>query len=418
VIVGEQREKIRTQTPIARPLDRHTVRMRSEGQICIVTPYPLTRVSGISQIVRELDRALAESGADVVGWCPAPSTESSDCHIRGIPVHSRILRDVELAIRTASRILLARQSIGVVHAHQFHLQSAAALFISRLIGRGGVLTIHVRTNASSSLRGAVQRVVEWLCLHSADAITTVSAPVVNSLGKHPVAIIPNGVDIDVFHPSSMDRNRVRTSLGLGSDKVVIFAGRWSRTKGLDSLLAAFDSVASRHSRIHLLVIGEPAPDEPPLSPEAFVNASALGRVHVLGRLKDSADVAAHLSAADLFALPSLAEGMPLAILEAMASGLPIVASDIEVHRALLDTYGFGWLVAPGDVEGLVRVLEKFALEGAPKEWPSVARTAAVKHHSAAAMAQGYEAVYAAILSKRPQPPGFNRSPPARESRPY
>jgi len=242
--------------------------------------------------------------------------------------------------------------------------------------------------------------------------------VAKSLSSHAATVIPNGVDIDVFHPSSKERTRIRTALGLGSDKVVIFAGRWSRTKGLDNLLAAFDSVASRHSKIHLLIIGEPAPDEPPISLDAFVNASALSRVHVIGRLKDSVEVAAHLCAGDLFALPSVAEGMPLAILEAMASGLPIVASDIDAHRALLERYGCGWLVAPGDVQDLAHVLEKFVLEGAPKEWPALARAAAVNHHSAAIMARGYRAVYAAILSKRSQHPGLNRSLLVQESRPY
>ena len=413
-----QRQKTQTHSPNAQKPDRQTSPMPSDDHICIVTPYPLARVSGISQIVRELDRALAQSGVEVVGWCPASSTEPAGCRVKGVPLRSRNLRDLELAIRTASRILSARRAVGLVHAHQFHLQSAAALFTSRLIGRGGVLTIHVRTNASSSWRGRVQRVVDWVCLHSADVVTTVSAPVANSLRGHPVDIIPNGVDIDVFRPSLKDRTRIRTSLGLESDKVVVFAGRWSRTKGLDKLLAAFDSAASMHSAIHLLVIGEPAPDEPPIYPEAFVSASALDRVHVIGRLKDSAEVSAHLSAADLFALPSIAEGMPLALLEAMATGLPIVASDIGVHRALLNTYGCGWLVAPGDVDGLVRVLSRFAREGAPKEWPSVARSAAVNHHSAAVMARAYQAVYAAVLSKRRQHAGFNRLPLARESRPY
>lgn len=418
MIMGDHNQTTQVQTLTIRPPNRRTNRPPNDRRICIVTPYALLRVSGISQMLRELDRVLGQSGIDVIGWCPAPSTDAPDCRIKGIQLHSQILRDVELAIRTASRILKARQAIGLVHAHQFHLQSAAAMFASRLIGRGAVLTIHVRTNASSPLRRSFQRFVEWLCIQWADATTTVSSPVAISLRKHAVVTIPNGVDIDVFKPSSSDRARIRTSLGLGSDKVVVFTGRWSRTKGLDSLLVAFDLVASRHSNLHLLIIGEPALDEPPVLAEAFVNASALDRVHVLGRLRDSADVAAYLNAADLFALPSLAEGMPLAILEAMASGLPIVASDIDAHRALLERYGCSWLVPPGDVEGLAGVLERFVLEGAPMEWSYIARAAAIDNHSAGAMARGYQAVYADVLSKRAHHRRFNQLHLGQGSRPY
>jgi glycosyltransferase involved in cell wall biosynthesis len=416
--MGEHDQIPQLETSPIRTPHLRTNRSPNVGHICIVTPYALTRVSGISQMIRELGRVLAQSGIDVIGWCPAPSMDSPSCRIEGIQLRSRIFRDLELAIRTASRILRTRHAIGLVHAHQFHLQSAAALFASRLIGRGAVLTIHVRTNVSSPFRRSLQRLVEWLCFHWADATTAVSAPVAISLRKHDVVAIQNGVDIDVFKPSSVDRALIRNSLGLGSDKVVVFSGRWSRTKGLDSLLAAFGVVASRYPKIHLLIIGEPALDEPPISPEAFADASTLDRIHVLGRLKDSADVAAHLSAADLFALPSLSEGMPLAVLEAMATGLPIVASDIDAHRALLEKCGCSWLVPPGDVEGLARVLERFVVEGAPREWSNLARTAAVDNYSAGAMTRGYQAVYADVLSKRAHHPRLNQLLLEQGSRPY
>src|SRR5213080_1703325 len=126
--MGEHDQITQMQTLPIRQTHLRTIRSPSDGHICIVTPYALTRVSGISQMIKELDRVLAQSSIDVIGWCPAPSMDSPSCRIEGIQLHSRILRDLELAIRTASRILRTRQAIGLVHAHQFHLQSVAALF--------------------------------------------------------------------------------------------------------------------------------------------------------------------------------------------------------------------------------------------------------------------------------------------------
>ena len=174
---------------------------------------------------------------------------------------------------------------------------------------------------------------------------------------------------------------------------MVFAGRWSRTKGLDTLFRAFQQAASGGILLHLIVIGEPALDEPPILPEAFVDSVASKRVHVLGKLKESAEVAHCLAAADAFVLPSLSEGMPLALLGALACGLPVIASDIPVHRAIIQTYECGWLITPGDASDLAHVLKTLAVQGAPREWAMRARDAAVQHHSIAGVAKAYRAAY-------------------------
>src|SRR6266487_2797442 len=312
------------------PHDPTVPQERGETNVCIVTPYPLTRISGISEFVRNLTNTLDQSGVEVTGCCPGPSESEENRCIHAIPLRGLLLRDLELAAKTLIRILGSRALVRVVHAQQLHAQSAAALLAARLIGCAGVITVHVRVPASGRFRGMLQRVVDRICLVSADDVVAVSSPVAVTIPRERVKVIPNGVDIDIFRPSNEDRSRLRTSLGIGSDKTVIFAGRWSRTKGLDMLFTALQEVAAKGVRLHLILVGEPAPDEPPIRPEAFLDPAASERVHRLGKLRDSREVAALFSAADAFVLPSLAEGMPLALVEALASGLPIIASDIPV----------------------------------------------------------------------------------------
>ena len=386
--------------------------------VCIVTPYPLTRISGISQFVRNLARVLRGSGVEVEGWCPGRSVSAVEGGIRPIPVRGRFLRDLELAAKTIAGILEDRASIRVVHAQQLHAQSAGALLAARLLGRAGVLTVHVRVPTSGRFRALLQRLVDRICFLSADYIVAVSLQVAATLPIERVKVIPNGVDTEVFRPSNEDRIRLRTSLGLGSDKAIVFAGRWSRTKGLDTLFAALQQVASNGVRLHLILIGEPAPDEDPIQPEAFLDSAAFERIHLLGRLKDSAEVAALFSAADAFVLPSLSEGMPLALLEALASGLPIIASDIPVHRALIHSCDCGWLVAPGDAGDLARVLATFALHDPSPEWAMRAREAAVRHHSLQAMVEEYRTLYADATARRSLSPSLGDSSNVRGSDPY
>src|SRR6266511_1636733 len=103
--------------------------------VCIVTPYPISMLSGISQFVKDLARALRAERVKVTGWCPGPASDPPDGVVYGLPIRGHMFRDLELAAKTTKRILSAHGSIDIVHAQQFHAQSAAALFAARLLGR-------------------------------------------------------------------------------------------------------------------------------------------------------------------------------------------------------------------------------------------------------------------------------------------
>jgi glycosyltransferase involved in cell wall biosynthesis len=135
--------------------------------------------------------------------------------------------------------------------------------------------------------------------------------------------------------------------------LAVYTGRLDATKGLGTLIAAWAKVVERQLDARLWLIGE-GPEHAAL--EKQIHARGLsGRVQLVGSFDNYEDM---LLAADLFILPSHEVGLSLALLEAMATGLPVVASDIAGNRRLVDDRASGLLVPSGDAAALAAAIER------------------------------------------------------------
>ena len=160
-----------------------------------------------------------------------------------------------------------------------------------------------------------------------------------------VVVVHNGVDTAVFKPAA-------TRSG-SHDPACISVARLSPQKGLDVLLEAIAVVRASHPRIRLHVVGDGE-----LRDSLLKQADGLGlrdSFVLEGRLT-AAEVAARLAAADVFALSSRYEGSPLALMEAMASGLPCVATDVSGVRDLIPDEQCGRVVPVGDVRAMAAAI--------------------------------------------------------------
>jgi glycosyltransferase involved in cell wall biosynthesis len=131
----------------------------------------------------------------------------------------------------------------------------------------------------------------------------------------------------------------------------IFVGRLAPEKGLDTLVNAWSSVRATYPKARLILIGE-GPQRPALEERIKALGMVLGPgqdVEMPGAVADPSEV---LRQADLFVLPSHEEGMSIALLEAMALGIPLIASSIPGNRRLVSDFKHGRLVTPDDPEGL------------------------------------------------------------------
>lgn len=148
-----------------------------------------------------------------------------------------------------------------------------------------------------------------------------------------IEVIPNEVDLQRFRPAanSETRQEIRQPLGIGEEEpLIVTVGSVEPRKGTDLLLAAWVQLAPRCSHSHLVIVGprwdlaDPALEDFRRKLEALVAASgAPDRVHFVGRVENVED---YLRAADVFVFTSLREGVPAAVFEAMASGLPVITT--------------------------------------------------------------------------------------------
>lgn len=163
-------------------------------------------------------------------------------------------------------------------------------------------------------------------------------------------LVKGGIDAALVNQAkTLDREQ----LGVPKEAAVIFwAGRLDPVKGLTTLIDAFASLAESHNA-HLLLAGDGPLGES--LQHRIAQAGLVGRVQLLGSRKD---VHALLKTADLFVFPSRTEGLPNALLEAMAAGLPIVTTDVSGCRDLIEHERTGLLVPYGDTARLAKSMDR------------------------------------------------------------
>ncbi len=173
--------------------------------------------------------------------------------------------------------------------------------------------------------------------------------------------ITNAFDVARADALQYERPRARELLGLPQEaRIVGAAGRLVRVKGHVHLIRAFARIAGKHPDAHLAVIGT-GKEEVPLREEVGRLGMA-GRIHLLGF---QAQAKRYVRAFDIWTMPSLSEGLGLALLEGMSGRLPIIASDISAMSPLVAGAG-GVAVPPADADALAAALDDY-LSLAPEE---------------------------------------------------
>jgi glycosyltransferase involved in cell wall biosynthesis len=162
-----------------------------------------------------------------------------------------------------------------------------------------------------------------------------------------ITVVPNAVDVESY-PSPADRDAVRARLGFRpADHVMTMVGTFKRQKGHRYLIEARAEVAPRFPQLHVVLVG--GGELTSAIKEQVEGAGLADRIHFLGSRRDVPDL---LAASDSFVLPSLWEGLPVALVEAMASELPVIATAVSGTSQVVVDGVTGWLVPPGDTTAL------------------------------------------------------------------
>jgi glycosyltransferase involved in cell wall biosynthesis len=299
------------------------------------------------------------------------------------------------ALVRAAVSLHASRPVDVVNGLWIYPDGVAAARAARRLGVPLVLT-GLGCDINLCLEDAAMRRQILASTTQAAGIIVVSEALKDRLcleGVNPekVRVITNGVDTTRFRVRDRRESSARVGLNDDGKKHVLFVGRLAEEKGLLTLIEAFAHLRGRRADVKLHVIGDGPEGDP-----ARARCDAHGMrddVDFLGA-RGHDDIASWMAACDLLALPSLREGCPNAVLEALASGRPVVATRVGGVPDLVDDRN-GVLVPPLDPEAMSRGLED-ALE---RQWDAAAIRETVSsrswHHTAAAYAEVFRAACAA-----------------------
>jgi glycosyltransferase involved in cell wall biosynthesis len=294
------------------------------------------------------------------------------------------------------RSLIRRLQPKVVHTHLAALRYAVPALTGIKNPPDIVHTIHRIAERDSEVW------LRWLqrwCMERCTQVIAVSEEVANSCArvyrKLHVPVILNGIPIREFAGSQQVRHAIRHSLGIDEERFVFCCvGRLRTVKNHKGLLEAFRGVAHR-TEAHLLLAGDGE-----LRGELETMARTMRITpwtHFLGEREDIDDI---LAASDAFILPSFSEGTPMSMLEAMAAGLPVIATAVGGVPEIVRNGTEGMLVPSGDTDALRDAMMRIIAGENSRRVMSISARARVKQaFSASAMAKSYLSLYGRLEAR-------------------
>ncbi|HEX7669334.1 MAG TPA: glycosyltransferase [Polyangiaceae bacterium] len=356
-------------------------------------------LGGQERVAVDLARLQRASGHEVhaLSIARGPEGPSADAFRKfGVRVETiakgpRI--DLSLPIRLAAH--LRRHHVAVVHTHNPH----ALIYGAPAARLANAVAIHSKhgVNPDSARRLWLRRLAARF-VDAYVAVTPTLAAVAAAKRDCPEArlhVISNGIDVKRFAPNRRARRDVRAELGIPEEAWVVgTVGRLAKEKNQGLLLQAMAPLLGEDRR--LVIVGD---GEEGASLRATVSRMRQGAfVHMLGSRDDVEDL---LAAFDAFALTSLTEGLPLVLLEAMATGLPVISTAVGGIPDLIEHRITGFLSPSGEHGPLTRQLEWLSTDTSlSRQIGEAARRDVLELYSVERMARAYGALYETSLAQR------------------
>jgi len=340
---------------------------RSTTAVLMIAERYLPDSGGTERQLELLAHVLQERGIRVEVVTSRSRREYPAYEIRdGIPVHrlpfvrARRVATLSALIALVLFVLRRRRQFDVIHVHTVHYTAVVATIIGRVLRKRVVLKAVGWWELQEGIldprrRGRIDTRFCLALLRNADAWVALSdelrdAIISAGIPRKRIHQLPNGVDTRRYCPGVRADARRRLHLD-GIEPNVMFVGRLVSQKGLSTLLLAWRTVVAEIATAHLHLVGDGAL-RANLEDEA-------GRLNLAGSVTfhgEQSDVVGFLQAADCFVLPSTIEGMSNALLEAMAVGVPLVATQIPGSEALVEDGLNGVLVRAGDANALAHAI--------------------------------------------------------------
>jgi glycosyltransferase involved in cell wall biosynthesis len=292
-----------------------------------------------------------------------PATEVvDDVPVYRVPVDVRSgVSKAGAAARLVWRLAERRYAFDLLHLHGCSQKNVPATLVARTLGKPIVLTLHTAGQDEPQVVRRKSRLGYW-ALTSADLVLSVSSYLSDryrdaGLPEARLRLTPNGIDTRRFRPaSSPERLELRRALAWPEGQpVVLFVGFFSRDKRPDLLFRAWRRLAVEGGpAVRLVYIGATGPTyyeiDPSLASQIRTGAADLGAADRVEFVDPTHEIDTYLRAADVFVMPSAREAQGVALLEAMACGLPSIASRLPGATDVLIDDGVNGRLFPVDDE--------------------------------------------------------------------
>ena len=374
-------------------------------KIALVSPYDFAYPSGVNIHVSSLERRFSKMGHDVKIIAPSSGNVSGfgDKFIRigtpiPIPAGGTICRvTISLRLGPTIKSVLSQENFDIIHLHEPFMPMLCSAVL-RFSNTANVATFHASEGKPGYKFGRpISTIMLRRRLHKLDGRIAVSKPAMEFASKHVPGyynIIPNGIDLEHFSPTVSPIDRF-----CDGKLNILFVGRLEKRKGLNYLLKAYQQVKGEISNSRLIIVGPGTRLRKKY--EKQVVRDGLKDVVFAGYVTYD-ELPRYYKTADIFCAPATGqESFGIVLLEAMAVGKPIVASNIEGYASVMTHGGEGLLVPPKDDKALARSLISLMTDESLRQQMGERAKLKAMEYSWEHIAQRVLNYYARILSEPP-----------------
>lgn len=354
--------------------------------------------SHLLSLIENLDRTRFQP--TVLSFTDGPMIKALNAmNVNNHVIHTE--RPFDISVWKKVKHLISSQKVDLVHAHGTRANSNI-LWAAKKLGIPVVYTVHgwsFHPDQHPFVR-RIRIMGERYLTSKSNINISVSASNQQSGKKYiksfQSVVINNGIDQKKFNPSTNHKN-IREELNIPVDKIlVLFIARFTAHKQPLALIHAFEQALKKNPALHLLMVGD---GDQKQEAADLIQKKSLDTNITLQPFRQ--DVPAVLASADIFVLPSLWEGLPIGLLEAMAMGKAIVASNVDGTSEIIETGQNGILV---ETENLATLLSDALInlsedENKRKMFGSRAIETVEKKYSATEMTRQIEQIYISLLNK-------------------
>jgi glycosyltransferase involved in cell wall biosynthesis len=376
---------------------------REMEKLNILHIYQNSKIGGVQQQLLSLLKAYNREVFNPIFCCLGPKEEIGK-EIEGIGIdcislnRSRYSR-FSLKIVIDLHRLMKKKHIHLVRTHRYrsNLYGRLAAFLTGV----PVIVASVHDNYRKDKR-PVRRVINRILSKITDKIVAVSEEVKKDIIQYDkiepskVVVIPNGIDTEKFNPKGNYAD-IRKEFSIKEDTIVAgFIGRIVPAKGLEYLIDSIPHVKGEFNNIKLLIVGEGSLVK--RLREQAKEKKVYDSIIFAGRRRDIPDI---LSCIDVFVMPSIAEGLPNALLEAMAMAKPIIATEVGGIPEVIKNRFNGILVPPRDIRALATAIKELTGNAqVAAKMGQAARDLVLDNFSIKLIAQRWQTLYLSLLKEK------------------